>query len=283
MSKAIICKGLPGSGKSTWAKAFCEKNLDWHRVSRDDLRHMLGKYLVPKREPLITKMQYSIVADILDADKNVIIDDTNLNPKTMNAWQSFFYEHKIQFEVKDFTDVSVEECIKRDLVRPNSVGHKVINGMYKRYLQKEQEKYVADESLPRAIIIDLDGTLALFGNKNAYDRDFENDQVNVPVLKIIENYLNGIDKGTIIIFSGRSSKYFEVTRKWLEKLAIYPRVFKMREEGDIRKDSILKKEMFDNFVKNKYNIDFVIDDRNQVVELWRSLGLTCFQCADGDF
>ena len=57
----------------------------------------------------------------------------------------------------------------------------------------------------------------------------------------------------------------------------------MRKAGDTRKDSIIKKEMFEEYVEDKYKILFVLDDRNQVVEFWRSLGLTCLQVAEGDF
>ena len=57
----------------------------------------------------------------------------------------------------------------------------------------------------------------------------------------------------------------------------------MRKTGDFRKDSIVKKELFDENVRGKYNIEFVLDDRNQVVEMWRSIGLVCLQVADGNF
>lgn len=57
----------------------------------------------------------------------------------------------------------------------------------------------------------------------------------------------------------------------------------MRPEGDIRKDSIVKREIFENYIRDYYNIQFVLDDRNQVVEMWRSLGLKCLQVAEGDF
>lgn len=57
----------------------------------------------------------------------------------------------------------------------------------------------------------------------------------------------------------------------------------MRPEGDIRKDSIVKRELFEKYVRPYYNIEFVLDDRNQVVEMWRSLGLKCLQVAEGDF
>jgi hypothetical protein len=57
----------------------------------------------------------------------------------------------------------------------------------------------------------------------------------------------------------------------------------MRKNGDYRKDAIIKKEIFDNNIRGKFNIDFALDDRNQCCEMWRSLGLTCLQVANGDF
>jgi len=58
----------------------------------------------------------------------------------------------------------------------------------------------------------------------------------------------------------------------------------MRKEDDMRKDAIIKRELFDNFIEGKYQIEFVLDDRNQVVDLWRNeLKLSCFQVYYGDF
>jgi hypothetical protein len=53
--------------------------------------------------------------------------------------------------------------------------------------------------------------------------------------------------------------------------------------ADMRKDSVVKQELFERFVRDKYNISFILDDRQQVVDMWRGLGLTVFQVAEGDF
>ncbi len=144
--------------------------------------------------------------------------------------------------------------------------------------------------MKRAILCDIDGTLCLFdrSKKNPYDRDFENDTANEAVINLLYRIddcnFNGIGEWTDIIFvSGRNDKFREVTRKWLDDrgFKIYP-LF-MRKDGDFRKDSIFKKELYDNEIKGKYNIEFVLDDRNQVVEMWRQQGLTCLQVAEGDF
>jgi hypothetical protein len=57
----------------------------------------------------------------------------------------------------------------------------------------------------------------------------------------------------------------------------------MHAAADMRKDSVVKQELFERFVRDKYNISFILDDRQQVVDMWRGLGLTVFQVAEGDF
>jgi hypothetical protein len=57
----------------------------------------------------------------------------------------------------------------------------------------------------------------------------------------------------------------------------------MREAGDSRKDSIVKQELYERHIKPSYDVFVVLDDRNQVVDMWRSLGLVCLQVAPGDF
>ena len=57
----------------------------------------------------------------------------------------------------------------------------------------------------------------------------------------------------------------------------------MRKNGYNKKDSIVKKEIFDEYIKDKYYVEFILDDRNQVVDMWREMGLTCLQVAEGNF
>jgi len=142
----------------------------------------------------------------------------------------------------------------------------------------------------KAIICDLDGTLCLYDRSSGkhYDRDYENDTPNTAVLDILQrvdvNNFNGEGEFTRIIFvSGRKEDYRGVTRKWLDDLGfnIYP-LF-MRPLNDNRKDVIVKQEIYEREIKGQYKVLWVLDDRNQVVELWRSLGLACLQVAEGNF
>ena len=141
---------------------------------------------------------------------------------------------------------------------------------------------------PPAIICDLDGTLALkHKDRTWYDASTcDKDDINMPVLEI----LSALHSTHHIIFcSGRENKDREPTLAFIKKCL--PSLIEnhdfslfMRETKDSRKDSIVKHEIYDVCIKDRYEILFVIDDRTQVVRMWRdALGLTCFQVAEGNF
>jgi hypothetical protein len=87
----------------------------------------------------------------------------------------------------------------------------------------------------------------------------------------------------IIYLSGREDKFRTQTESFLRQNHCPPGPLFMRTAGDYRKDAIIKTEIFDSEVRNKYRVRFVLDDRNQVVEMWRKMGLVCLQVADGAF
>ena len=136
---------------------------------------------------------------------------------------------------------------------------------------------------PKLIICDLDGTLCLFGKENPYDRDFSKDKVNEIILQILAQNIHA----KLIFLSGRNGKYEKETRAWLNKnvgdrhstLAFYD-LF-MRKEGDNREDSIVKLEMFNQNIRDKYYVEFVIDDRMQILQVWQSLGLFTIDVGQG--
>lgn len=134
----------------------------------------------------------------------------------------------------------------------------------------------------KAIICDLDGTLSLFdrNKKSPYIRDFENDICNEHVKLLIYAAYNS---GKYIIFlSGRNDKFREQTEIFLNRnLPDISYSLFMRKDKDNRKDTILKEEMYNNFVKDDYEVEFIIDDRLQVCRLWYSLGLFVFNVNQG--
>lgn len=279
--KVLMLKGLPASGKSTYAKELVSKNHNWARVNKDDLRAMMNNgEFSRKLEEQIVITERELAENALKIGKNVVVDDTNFNLAHERYFSQLARYYKAEFEVK-FFDTPLEECIKRDNKRPNGVGEAVIYKMYDQYLKPQPAIYEHNKNLRTAIICDIDGTLAHMKNRSPYDWSrVDTDEVD----PIIKNLLNTIEsKYVIILTSGRDEVCREKTEKWLRENEIPYGMLLMRPEGDIRKDSIVKREIFENYIRDYYNIQFVLDDRNQVVEMWRSLGLKCLQVQEGDF
>jgi len=184
-------------------------------------------------------------------------------------------------EVRNF-DTDIATCIARDLKRPNSVGEKVIKNMFSQFLRPKAEIVEQDEKLPPAIICDLDGTLALLNGRNPYDASkCEEDLLNKPVAEVIKKFLKSGIK--VLFVSGRSFDYYYQTKYWLNKNKMPIDPLWMRKIGDNRKDAIIKREIYDEHIAGRFHILFVLDDREQMVEMWRLIGLTCFQVASGEF
>ncbi len=278
MLKVILTKGLPASGKSTWAKQLLAENPNtYKRINKDDLRAMLDNSKHSQdAEKFVLRVRDALILLALSEGKHVVIDDTNLAQKHETRIKQLV-RGKAEVIIQDFTDVPLETCIYRDRMRQASVGEKVIRQMYKQFLQPPVKKVEIVEGLPHVIICDLDGTLALFNGRNPYDASTcANDILNPVVAQLLRGR-------KVILASGREEKYREPTLIFLKKHDIeYIDLF-MRPTDDKRRDAVVKQEIFDAHIRGKYNIDFVLDDRNQVVEMWRELGLVCLQVAEGDF
>lgn len=297
MPKIILTKGLPASGKSTWAKAWVKEDpVNRKRVCRDDLRLMFHDVRFDsKLEQCITMTTFSLIKEFIEYGYSIVVDETNLNLKYKieeaidTQLENANAKEDYTIEWKDFTDVPMKTCIQRDKERAHSVGSKVIKRMYYTHIAPfEHKQYVPDESLPKAILCDLDGTLSLVTGRSPYDGEkCLQDEVCEEVLDIIETYHK---KGYKILFmSGRMGTPVATaeTMKWLKKhlpADMYADLsLSMREDGDSRPDHITKDELFMKTVDGKYNVKFCLDDRDQVVEMWRAKGLKVLQVADGDF
>jgi predicted kinase len=282
MKKVLVLVGLPASGKSTFAtELLLKKPGQWVRSNKDSLREMAhASRWSGSNEKFILKLRDQIILMALEDGKNVIVDDTNFGKHIDHIRE--LVKGLATVEVNDsFLQVSVQECIRRDLLRPKPVGKGVILEMYRKYVEVPAPLPVYDSALPDAIMVDMDGTLSLLNGRSPYDATTcDQDSANQPVLDTVLMWQQSVK---IIIMSGRTDDCRPQTEEWLTRYGVRASGIFMRATGDQRKDSIIKQELFDRNVLGKYNVKFVLDDRQQVVQMWRGLGLTVFQVAEGDF
>lgn len=140
MNKLIICRGLPASGKTTWAKEWVMEDPEHRvRINLDDIRSMLGKYWVPAREPVVSAIQQEAILAAMNFGVDIVIDNTNLNKKVVDDYIKVANKFKYLVEYKDFFNISLGECLRRNVIRNASlpkdaqIADTVIVGMYERY------------------------------------------------------------------------------------------------------------------------------------------------------
>ena len=137
-----------------------------------------------------------------------------------------------------------------------------------------------------AWIVDIDGTLALRGDRSPYDWGrVGEDQPNTPVVTVVRALIR--DGNQIRYMSGRMEQCRHATVMWLRRFitdGVLPAHLWRRANGDMRPDDVVKRELYEEHVRGLLEVEGVIDDRAKVVRMWRDeLGLTVLQCADGNF
>lgn len=300
--KLIICRGIQGSGKSTWAKQWCHEDPE-HRVrfNNDDVRNMLGDYWVPSREKLVTEAKANMITFALITGYDVVVDNMNLNPKE-DTWIRTLCTNiekdkgiHIDIEYKDFF-IPVEECIRRDAMRPNPIGEKVIKDTWRRYrtfiiqqninemLSKRPEH--VDGARP-TILVDMDATLCLnTTGRPYYGEGAAEGMLNDIAVEGICNLVKSLyEKRTIFIITGREGtpEIIEATKKWLDSNSIKVDGLFFRPVKDYSPGAECKKKIYEDNIKGKYNVEFVLDDNYKCVEMWREQGLVCLQPNEGKF
>lgn len=292
--KLTILRGLPASGKSTFARQLEREKNGRVIVSRDALR--LTRPIKPSEtrkdyEGLIRVMRDNSIAAHFESGFDVISDDTNIEPTQLARLREIAAQWGADVEIIDsFLDVPVDVCIERDSKRERPVGAQVIRKMAKRLeavraLENRLPKYLPrDDRMQDCILVDLDGTAALIWSRDPYDAArCEEDLPNKPVWDCLNAMLR--DGRQIIFMSGRSEDHKEQTLRWLNTHWSDFRAYGlyMRASGDTRSDVEVKRDLFNAHIRNRYNVLFALDDRDSVVKLWREIGVPCFQVNYGDF
>lgn len=128
--QVIILRGLPASGKTTWARKFCNEHSSYKRVSKDDLRQMFydGTYSKHK-ERFVREARNALVAAALEGYLSVVVDDTNTNERNITEIEAIAKRHDAPVTILDF-DTPLAECIRRDALRDKPVGKARIRDMY---------------------------------------------------------------------------------------------------------------------------------------------------------
>lgn len=293
----LILIGPSAAGKTTWALDFVSSNKDWVRVNRDDFRLMLKDQQMcdAKVENLITDLVNDVIKRALSKRLNVLIDNTHLNVKYIKEIvEEFKYLADINYRI---FDISLDKAIERDSNRLRPLGDKVIKKIYKKYKSfldifdyksyKKQPKPIIQPDFNSdkedAVVFDIDGTLALmYDNRGPFDWDkVTTDLPNRIVIEQIEFHKSKGRK--IILLSGRDTSARIKTEQWLNTHNIYCDALYMRKEDDNRKDSIVKLELYNEYIRDKYNVLCIYDDRLQVLDTWYKEGLFTFNVNQGNY
>lgn len=278
---AYITKGLPGSGKSTWRK---NTHPDLAYTNKDELRLAYPK----ATEKQIYEMHFELITAILRTGRDLVIDNTHLNPDTLNKTIKLVESFGYTAQVVDFTNIGYVECISRDGTRKGTsgyVGRDIILMMAMRaglYTKLKRDAW----------LFDIDGTLSDTSHRTHLLPDwnaFFAAQHLDPIKKATKAIYQALDSDgyTMICMSGRPDKqnntnYREVTRNWLSENALQPYMLLMREGSDKRPDDQVKESLYRKYIEPYFNVVGVVDDRMSVVRMWDKIGLSVFCVGNPD-
>jgi predicted kinase len=302
LGELVILRGLPGSGKTTHAETLAF--LDGGRVvGRDHIRALTGiKNGVGsrKQEDEISKVQDQLITAGLLSGQNVYVDDINLKAAYVKRLIRLAVHLGASWSIEDLTYIPLTECLRRNAARSRVVPSDVIRSYHKRFIEGKGfplpvpdgvfdpklapvKPYMPDETKPSVVLIDIDGTVALMNGRKPHDYDrVSEDLPNIPVIHVVRSV---ISQGLHPVFlSGRPDSCEEATGFWINK-HVYsgPRHLLMRRTGDFRADFEVKMELFDQHIRDTFNVRYALDDRNQVVDMYRAMGITVLQVAPGNF
>jgi len=294
-------RGLPGSGKTTLAEQMAAADPNVVTAGRDPIRRELaaagcfvGRIWDFRKgdEALVTVEQQVRILRHLVAGRHVIVDDLNLRPAYLARLQSLAVVAGAGWEVVD-VDTPIDECVRRDALR---TGDARLGEDRIRAIAAEAGWGVHLSTLPtpdartRAVIVDIDGTLAVRvpGPDGTIRSPYPDGEHRVgedaPVHAVITAVRAMRDAGhDVVVTSGRTRGCEQATRRWLAEHLGGPYTLHMRAVGDERHDDTVKREIYIREIHPWHEVVCVFDDRDQVVQAWRAMGLPVFQVAEGNF
>lgn len=302
MQRIFLTKGTIASGKTTWAESEVKKNPEKiSRINRDSLRNMMNGYVMSdSNEKLITKVRDAAIIASLKSGRDVIVDETGKSPrvfvdickivKSLNIdcivlEKPFYVDLETSLErnsKREGTAKIPEDIVRKFWKEFGGVQHKHYHAkMETFYKNSELTTLVQDENLPRAVIFDNDGTISLI-HKDRSPYDASTCDLDLPHEHVIECMKLYFKAGYKILFvSGREDKDRAPTERFYKQY--FPEVkyeLFMRKTGDMRKDVLIKEEIFNNYIKDKYYVAGWFDDRLQVSKWVYENGLPLFRVND---
>lgn len=279
-------RGLPACGKSTRAKQMLAEFGSGNAkiINKDSLRLMLdNSHWSKDNEKFVLRIRDLIVKEALAEGKHAIVDDTNLGQKHEPRLRDLARESGgTAFEIIDMTDVPLETCLERNRGRINQVPDSVILDMYRQFLAPKVEPPPFNATLPNTLIVDIDGTVAQMNGRGPFEwSKVGQDLPRLPVIAVILSHRGVVE---LIFVSGRDEVCRPQTEAWIKtNLGLNsPRLY-MRPAGDMRKDAVVKTEIYRTHIEGKYNVCAIFEDRPQMIRCWQSLGYgdRLFNVGDG--
>ena len=308
--KMMITRGYPASGKSTWAaRVVADSGGQVVEVNRDAMREALGFPGLGDRdqEAVVTAACDAAITAAASRGRDVVVSNTNIRARTLRSVVALGVRLGFDdIEVVDFI-VDHDELLRRDAARGNKVGPDVLRAMFARNPERqwpdgaqivasERARLAAratvpvdtggDASLPAAVVVDVDGTLARMRGRSPYDFSrVGEDEINTNIRDIVNLHA---DAGyRVIVMSGREDVCRRDTERWLTDHGVRFDELHMRAAGDRRADAVVKRQLVADHVEGRWRVHAWFDDRDQVVDMVRAAfpdtPTICLQVAPGDF
>lgn len=298
-----VTRGFPASGKTTWAEELCTSTATVN-INRDDIRRQLGfgQHGTDAQEDGVTGVQVALLDAAVDDGADIVLSDMNLRPRRLRPLLTRAVEAGYTVVVKDFRP-ELHELLRRNAAREDArrVPEDLIRNLwarfpYRRWMSADELVAAATgtatqtyapldnpRDLPHCVLVDIDGTLAHHdGLRSPYDWSrVGQDRVDESVRDAVRDIAAaGV---TVIVMSGRDAVCREQTVGWLTGHGVPFDELHMRPEGDQRPDWVVKDGLLREHVAGRYHVRYCLDDRDQVVDHYRTLGLKVFQVQPGNF